>query len=86
MQIAINNTDDLIKVIKRDNISTSEANVITSKALGAIIIHEFEKDVLIDKIINHIKLRKENEEAPIFLGLDLDCFDITEIYKNDSTV
>jgi hypothetical protein len=81
--ITINNTDQLLAFIKRDDVTVKQATEVVCKVLKVIAIFEMNKEVLIQKTEDHINTfcNRGQIEHPIFLGqLDLDV-NIKDIFK-----
>lgn len=85
MEVTINNYNELLDFIKKDEVNSKQATEIVCKALKVIAIFEMTKEELIRKTEYHINTFCNNGqfEKPIFLGqLDLD-FNIKDIYKEN---
>jgi len=73
IQITINNFDDLLDFIKRDEVNSIQATEIVCKALNVISIFEQSKDDLIKQTEHFINTYCQNNsfERPIFLDDDI---------------
>ena len=74
-QITINNFDDLLNFIKRDEVNSIQATEIVCKALNVLSIFEQSKEDLIKQTEFFINTycQNNNVERPIFLDkIDLD--------------
>jgi len=82
MIIKINNYDELLEFIKREDIPVKQATEIVCKAFGVICLFEKTKDELIEDTENHIKQYCQNDSLgqPIFLGQTNLDFDIKEVF------
>jgi len=84
MTITINNYNDLLEFIKREDVTVKQAAEIVCKALSVVCFFETTKDELIKDTEYYINkfCQNNSSERPIFLGqLDLD-FDIKDVFKN----
>lgn len=75
MDIQINNLTELIALIKRNDITTEQANEIVCKALSVIVLFGETKAKLIEETEYYIEtyMKKAISERPIFLDkLELD--------------
>jgi Asp-tRNA(Asn)/Glu-tRNA(Gln) amidotransferase B subunit len=75
MDIQINNLTELIALIKRNDITTEQANEIVCKALRVIVLFRETKAKLIEETEYYIETYMKNaiSERPIFLHkLELD--------------
>ena len=83
MTVQINNYNELLEFIKRDEINTKQATEIVCKALTVVSLFEMTKDEVItttEYFINKFCINYTGER-PIFLGqLDLD-FNIKDVYN-----
>jgi hypothetical protein len=84
MEIVINNFDDLLTFIKRDNVTVEQALKVVTKGLNVIVIFPLTKEELITETENFIdKWCIDNEgERPLFLGQEEIDFKIEQIWKN----
>jgi Asp-tRNA(Asn)/Glu-tRNA(Gln) amidotransferase B subunit len=84
MSITINNFNELLEFIKRDDITARQATEIVCKALRVVCLFEKTKDELIKDTEYHINKFCQNniEERPIFLEQKNIEFRIKDIYKN----
>jgi len=82
MKITINNYDELLEFVKREDVSVKDATEIVCKALGVICLFEKTKEELIKDTENHIKQYCQNDSLgqPIFLGQTNLDFDIKEVF------
>jgi hypothetical protein len=71
--ISINSFDELVKFMKRDEVSIEQVAEIIHKAFKMIVLIENfkNKDVVIDKFCQIYKDAKHQKELPIFLALDI---------------
>jgi ethanolamine utilization protein EutP (predicted NTPase) len=82
MEIQINNYNDLLEFIKRDDINPKQATEIVCKALNVIAIFEMTKDEVITATEYHInKFCQTAGERPIFLTQKEDEFNIKDIFN-----
>jgi len=84
MTIQINNSDELLEFIKREDIGPKEATEIVCKALNVICLFEKTKEELIrdtEYFINNY-CQNEKQERPLFLGQTNLDFDIKDVFKN----
>ena len=85
MEITINNYNELLEFIKRDDINPKQATEIVCKALKVIAIFEMTKDEVItttEYFINKFCINHTGER-PIFLGqLDLEV-NIKDVFKTN---
>jgi hypothetical protein len=81
--ITINNTDELLEFIKRDDITTKQATEIVCTVLNVIVVFEKTKAELIEATEYYIVTFMNNgiSEKPIFLdqkGLDFKISDLAK--------
>ncbi len=78
----INNYDDLLEFIKRDDITSQQASEIVCKALKILIIFEMPKEELIKCTENYITQWSMYEgERPLFLQQTKTDFNVKDIFK-----
>ena len=82
MTIHINNYNELLEFIKREDINTKQATEIVSKALTVVSLFEMTKDEVITATEYYINTFCQTAgERPIFLNqISLD-FDIRDVFK-----
>ena len=83
MQIVINNYDDLLKFIKRKEVTNKQAAEVVCKALKVLVIFEMTKEELIkctEDFINRWCINNIGER-PIFLEQKETVFNIKDIFK-----
>ena len=83
MIIHINNFNELLDFIKRDDISSKEATEIVCKALNLVSLYEMTKDEIIKYVQYYIKTfsLNDNSVSPFYLGQKGIEFNIKDIYK-----
>ena len=83
MIIHINNFNELLDFIKRDEITSQEATEIVSKALNVFCLSDMAKDEVIKSTEYYIKTFciDSNSERPLFLEQTQKEFNIKDIYK-----
>ncbi len=83
MKITINNYDELLEFVKREDVSVKDATEIVCKALGVICLFEKTKEELIKDTEYHINQYCQNNNLgqTIFLGQTNLDFDIKEVFK-----
>ena len=69
MQIQINNTSDLMNVIKSDELSVVQAEEIVTKALNVFSVRDYTKEELIEETEHFIDefCQDGSKDRPIFL-------------------
>lgn len=84
MQIAINNTAELLEFIKRDEVTATQATEVVCTALNLINIFEKSKAEVIETAEYSIKTFYQDgqRENPIFFDQLNDDFSITDVFKN----
>ena len=72
-QIQINNTEDLLNFIKKDQVRVSDAAMLVRDSLNVTIIRDYTKEQLIEETIYYIEnYCQDNEtERPLFLDKNL---------------
>ena len=82
MTAQINNYNELLEFIKRDEINTKQATEIVCKALKVISVFDMTKDEVIKATNYYIKTycQDKNTERPIFLNQRSLEFDIKEVW------
>ncbi len=85
MTVQINNYNELLNFIKRDDINSKQATEIVCKALTVICIFEMTKDEVITATEYHINKFCINYtgERPIFLEQKESEFNIKDIFKSN---
>jgi hypothetical protein len=83
IQITINNFDDLLDFIKRDEVNSKQATEIVCKALKVIVLFDMTKDEVIKATEYHIKTfcQNNNNERPIFLTQKEAEFNINDVFN-----
>jgi hypothetical protein len=83
-KVQINNVDELLQFIKRDEVTGKQALQIVCKALKVVCIFEMTKQEVINKTEFHINkyCKNDNVNKPIFLGQTNIEFCVTDIYNN----
>lgn len=80
----INNYNDLLEFIKRDDVTTKQATEVVCKALKVLIIFEITKEELIKCTENYITQWSMYEgERPIFLEQTEPEFNIKDVFKSE---
>jgi hypothetical protein len=84
MNIQINNYNELLEFIKREDVSVKDATEIVCKALRVICVFEKTKNELIKDTEYHINqfCQIDRNEQPIILGQTNLDFDIKEVFKS----
>jgi hypothetical protein len=84
MTIQINNYDELLEFIKREDIEPKEATSIVCKALKIVSLFEMTKEELIIATAYYIKnfCQNEKQERPLFLNQISLEFDIRQVFKS----
>lgn len=84
MTIHINNYNELLQFIKRDDINPKEATAIVCKALNIVSLFEMTKDEVIIVTEYYIKTfcQNNNSKRPLFLNQRSLDFDIRDIFNS----
>lgn len=81
-KMEINNYDDLLEFIKREEVTAKQASEIVCKALNILILFEMPKEELIKCTENYITQWSMYEgERPIFLEQKEVNFNVKDIFK-----
>ena len=83
MEVTINNFNELLDFIKKDEVNSKQATAIVCKALNVLCIFEMTKDEVItatEYFINKF-CRNYTGERPIFLGQKESEFSIKDVYN-----
>jgi hypothetical protein len=83
MNITINNYNDLLKFIKREDVNSKQATEVVCKALNVLCIFEKSKDEVIKATEYYINrfCKNGNSQRPLFLEQKEDQFNIKDIYS-----
>jgi hypothetical protein len=84
MKITINNYDELLEFVKREDVSVKDATEIVCKALKVIVLFDMNKDEVIEATEYHIKTfcqNNNNNERPIFLTQKNAEFNINDVFN-----
>lgn len=84
MKVTINNYDELLEFIKREDVNSKQATEVVCKVLKVISIFEMTKKELINATEYCINTfyKNVNSERPIFLCQKSKDFNIKDIYNN----
>ena len=84
MTVQINNYNELLEFIKREDINTKQATEIVCKALTVFSLFEMTKDEVIIATEHYINTfcQNKNEKRPLFLNQCSLDFDIRDIFKS----
>jgi hypothetical protein len=86
MTVQINNYNELLEFIKRDEINTKQATEIVCKALTVVSLFEMTKDEVITATEYYINTFCQTAgERPIFLNQCSIEFDIRDVFKAKKT-
>ena len=88
MKLIINNYEQLINFINRDDITVDQAYEITLEFIGPIIVFSNDpgyktKEELIKDILNYQRIEEISPCRPMFLRQKDASFNIKEIYNTD---
>ena len=85
MTIQINNYNELLEFIKRDDINPKQATSIVCKALNVVSLFEMTKNEVIIATEYYINTfcQNKNENRPLFLNQSSLDFDIRDIFKSN---
>ena len=83
MRIRISNYSELIDFIKREDITTGQAEEVVCKLLNVVCFPGRTKEQLIDSTEKYINLfgKRDKSSRPIFLEQSTEYFNIKDIYK-----
>ena len=83
MEITISNYAELLDFIKREDITTEQAQEVVCKFLKVVCFPERTKEQLIDSTEKYINLfgKRDKSSRPIFLEQSTEYFNIKDIYK-----
>lgn len=85
MTIEINNYNELLEFIKREDINPKEATEIVCKALTVVSLFEMTKDEVLTATEYYIKTFCQTAgERPLFLNQCSLNFDIRDIFKSNA--
>lgn len=85
MKIEINNYDDLLEFIKREDISIKDATEIVCKSLKVISVFEMTKEEVIKTTEYYIEnfCKADKPTPPLFLHQKGKEFKITDVFNTD---